>query len=81
MKNLKLNSLASKSLSETQMNEIKGGDCSCGCGCLYANSGGSSTNSNANANRSGGYFSEYNKLAYCDGRWIKAGGAPRDSDF
>lgn len=40
MKNLKLNSLASKRLSETQMNGIKGGDCSCGCGCLYANSGG-----------------------------------------
>lgn len=58
MKKLKLNSLASKSLSETQMNEVKGGR-ACGCGCAYANSGGSSIDANCSANYSGGAHGLY----------------------
>jgi natural product precursor len=59
MKNLKLNALAAKSLSEVEMNQVKGGGSAtyvrkCGCACAYANQQGSSTNANCNANYEGG---------------------------
>jgi natural product precursor len=47
--NLKLNALASKSLSKVEMNQFYGGKC-CSCGCQ----GSSSTNDNAYANSDGG---------------------------
>ena len=52
MKNLKLNALASESLSKVEMNHVRGGsnERCCSCSCAYANSGGSSTGSNASAN-------------------------------
>jgi natural product precursor len=57
--NLKLNALAAKSLSEVEMNQVKGGRSVtvlvryCGCACAYVNQG-SSTNANCNANYGGG---------------------------
>jgi len=58
-KNLKLNALAAKVLSETEMNEVRGGAAGdpCVCGCKYASSGGSSTNANGGANNAGGLYS------------------------
>jgi natural product precursor len=53
-KNFKLNALAAKTLSETEMNKVRGGGRSCSCGCQYANSGGSSTSNNCSANYEGG---------------------------
>ncbi|GHV34145.1 hypothetical protein FACS1894178_1080 [Bacteroidia bacterium] len=57
MKNLKLNKLEERNLSEKQMNNIKGGEPhKCGCGCCYANSGGSSVCANGKANAQGGIW-------------------------
>jgi natural product precursor len=50
-KNLKLNVLAAKALSDTEMNQVRGGDIKCcSCGCQYAGQGGSGTHTNKNAN-------------------------------
>jgi natural product precursor len=65
MKNLKLNKLEERNLSERQMRKIEAGRCTwtegiwdmaatCACGCAYANSGGSSTAANGQANRARG---------------------------
>jgi natural product precursor len=65
MKNLKLNKLEERNLSEKQMRKIEAGNCTwtegngthtaaCACGCAYANSGGSSTAANGQANRARG---------------------------
>lgn len=82
MSKLKLTDLASRKLSDLQMNTIKGGDCTCGCGCLYQDSGGSSTGSNANANKSGGKFSKVNSMVYCNGEWQRdLEPIPSDSDW
>jgi natural product precursor len=56
-KNFKLSALAAKTLSETEMNKVRGGKC-CGCMCAYAGSGGSSTSANGNANSSRGIHSK-----------------------
>jgi natural product precursor len=74
MKNLKLNQIAERDLSEKQMNAIKGGtgDC-CGCACAHANSGGSSEVSNGNANKAGRLNSSTHILRYwCEdeGVWV-----------
>ncbi|GHV34138.1 hypothetical protein FACS1894178_1050 [Bacteroidia bacterium] len=59
MKNLKLNKLEERNLSEKQMNHIKGGGVGdpCGCGCCYADSGGSSVADNAWSNSQSGLVS------------------------
>jgi natural product precursor len=59
MKNLKLNKLSARNLTDRQMDKIKGGDpCvlvrTCTCGCQYANSGGSSVSDNCSTNSSSG---------------------------
>jgi natural product precursor len=53
-KKLKLNALAAKALSETELNEVRGGGRSCSCGCQYASAGGSSISANCDANYAGG---------------------------
>ncbi|MDR3338729.1 MAG: TIGR04149 family rSAM-modified RiPP [Candidatus Symbiothrix sp.] len=53
--NLKLNTLASQSLSEVEMNQTKGGISGCcECACAYVNSGGSSSDDNGDANMRAG---------------------------
>ncbi|GHV34153.1 hypothetical protein FACS1894178_1100 [Bacteroidia bacterium] len=72
MKNLKLNKLEERNLSEKQMNHIKGGspgDC-CGCGCAYENQGGASVAANGNANQAGGLNSTSSIQRY----WCKETG-------
>ena len=54
MKKIKLNALAAQTLSQIEMNAVKGGTATCGCSCYYANSGGSSTMDNGYANRATG---------------------------
>jgi len=65
-KNLKLNALAAKTLSDTEMNEVKGGGRYCSCGCQYASSGGSSISANCDANYAGGIETTY--PVQCDQR-------------
>jgi len=64
MKNLKLNALASESLSKVEMNQVQGGIDCCICGCAYATSGGSSTEGNGGANRKTGQYSTKGDLTY-----------------
>jgi natural product precursor len=58
-KNIKLNNLAKNTITEREMNRVKGGclDTCCGCGCAYAGNGGSSVQDNKNANAAGNKFS------------------------
>jgi natural product precursor len=50
-KKLKLAKLAKDTLSNKELNCVKGGNCcTCGCGCYWAGAGGSSTVDNGNAN-------------------------------
>ena len=58
MKKIKLNALAAQTLSQIEMNAVKGGDKSCGCACAYAGSGGSSVDDNCNANFAKGLSSQ-----------------------
>jgi natural product precursor len=62
-KKLKLNVLNANSLSERELNQMKGGK-SCSCGCQHANSGGSSVNANRGANYAGGLHTSYPIKAY-----------------
>jgi natural product precursor len=64
MKKLKLNVLASESLSKIEMNQVKGGN-SCTCGCQYADKGGSSIEANCNANYSGSKTTPKGVTAQC----------------
>jgi len=64
MKNLKLNALASESLSKIEMNQVTGGADCCSCGCQ----GPSSIESNAFANADGGKKATATiKMFVCDG--------------
>ena len=62
MKKIKLNALAAQTLSQIEMNAVKGGTVDCGCSCYYANSGGSSTMDNGYANKATGKFSLKGKI-------------------
>lgn len=76
MKNLKLNALSANSLTEREMNQMKGGK-SCSCGCQHAGSGGSSIEANRDANYAGGIHTSHEIKSYIfdrtaeDVKWYK----------
>ncbi|MDH6310614.1 natural product precursor [Dysgonomonas sp. PFB1-18] len=71
LKKLKLNSLALKSLTDIEMNELKGGYSICGCGCHYSSSGGSASAVNMCTNGSYGKtsYGGYNDWISSDVKW------------